>query len=489
MKVLLVYPNLMLQTSLPNSLPILSACLKEAGHTVKLFETTYYKTEEVSTDERRVQRLQVKSFSYDDVGLQLKKEDVYKDFQMVLESYKPDLIGITLIDDTLDLAFKLLEYTGDIPVVAGGVSTILAPDCILSNPDVDYVCIGEGEKTIVDLCEYLEGKRFVDISHISNLGYKDKTTFIYNDREKPVDIDSLPFEDYSIFDEKRLYRPMRGKMVKSIPINLDRGCPYRCAFCCAPAIKKRIGSGYFRMKSISRIEEEIRHQMKMHPDVEFFYFNSESFLVRDIEFLKSFAEMYKKFGLRFWCQANIDTISDEKIRIVKEMGCLTMSVGLESGDEKFRRTFLHKNFSNEQVLKAFKIIKKYDIPTSVNNIIGYPEETRDQIFKTIDMNRRIFQIYPKASMSGFVFQPYRGTELYDFCLAKGYINKDNRTDTLIGNPTITNPYLSDEELKGLLRTFVMYIKFPKNYYHKIKKAEQDAAIFEKLSRRYWELYS
>jgi len=494
MKVLFIYPNLMLQTALPNHIAILSACLKQKGHIVKLFDTTFYRTEDKSTDERRVERLQVKPFKFDDANIGLNNGDVYRDFLILLNDFKPDLIAITLIDDTLELALDMLSYQDmpssqvhKAPVIAGGVSAILAPDKILSNKNIDYVCTGEGERTLVALCEYLSG-RCHSITQVLNLGYKRDGKIMYTEKDDVVDINKLPFEDYDIFDQKRLYRPMRGKMVRCIPLNLDRGCPYSCTFCCAPAIKKQLGARYFRMKTVERIEEEIKHHLKLRPDIEFLYFNSESFLVRDLSFLQDFAEMYKQFSIPFWCQANIATITDEKIRIIKKMGCQTMSVGLESGDENYRYNMMNKRFTDQQAIDAFKIIKKYDIPTTINNIIGLPDETRKMIFNTIRLNRRLYQIYDKANPSGLVFQPYKGTKLHDYCLVHGLITEDTKTDTNTGNPTIKNTNINDRELIGLLNTFNMYIKFPVYYYPFIKLAEKHDSILKLLRKRYWHVY-
>jgi len=486
MKILLVYPNLMLQTALPNNIALLSSYLKAYGHSVCLFDTTYYNTEELSTDERRVKRLQVKPFDFNDARIQVNKECVYESFKKLLEDYKPSLVAITLLDDTLDLAFRLLKHTGNVPVIAGGVSAILDPGRILGNDDIDFVCIGEGEHTIVEICDYIQGVH--GIEDVRNIGYKKDGVIKFTWKDNPIDINSLLMEDYTIFDEKRFYRPMLGKMVKSIPVNLDRGCPYKCSFCCSPSIKKKIGSNYYRMKTVSRIESEIKHQLGLKPDIEFLYFNSESFLIRDIDFLYCFAGMYEQFSIPFWCQANISTVSDEKIKLLKEMGCVSISIGLESGDETYRKTILKKHFSNQQVLDVFKIFKKYDLPVSINNIIGFPDETRKQIFKTISLNRKIYHIYKKTFMSGFIFQPYHGTELYDYCLSKNYINNTTKTDTVTGDPTVFNPYLSSERIVGMLNTFSMYIKFPFYYYPLIWLAERNETILNLLRRRYWNVY-
>ena len=90
-------------------------------------------------------------------------------------------------------------------------------------------------------------------------------------------------------------------------------------------------------------------------------------------------------------------------------------------------------------------------------------------FDTINLNRQI-----KAdSINGFVFQPYSGTYLRDYCVKKGYLSSDSvDIDNPIGSSVLTMPQLSREEIEGLLRTFVLYVRLPEEYYPKIREAEQ-----------------
>jgi radical SAM superfamily enzyme YgiQ (UPF0313 family) len=350
------------------------------------------------------------------------------------------------------------------------VHAIFNAQKLITRDEVDYVCIGEGEETLLDLCYCLDHNKSTD--NIKNLWCKKENgEIIKNDLRKPIDINSVPYEDFSVFEKQRLYRPMQGKMLAMVPINFDRGCPYRCTFCDAPSIYdlyKKQGYKYYRTKTIDRIYNEMKYQTNKF-DISYFYFNSETFLAMSLEKLEEFADMYSEFDLPFWCQTRIETITDEKIQLLKKMNCDRISIGIEHGNEEYRRKFLHKTFTNQQVIDAFKILNKYKINVSVNNMIGFPDETRDLVFDTIKLNRKI----NSDSVNGFVFQPYSGTYLREYCVKKGYIPEDNNfIDNPIGNSVLTMPQLTKEEIEGLLRTFVLYVKMPTSYFPKIKKAEQ-----------------
>ena len=471
-KVLLVYPNLMLNIIMPISIASLAASLKKEGFDVRVFDATLYKTAEKSSDEMRVERMQVRKFNLEDAGVELKQQDLYKDFANMVNEYKPDLIGVSVVDDTVEMGLDLIRRAdcSKIPVIFGGVHATLNAEELIKKEYVDILCIGEGEEALIELGHRLR----------NNLPYDDVKKIwikkgdgdvIKNELRPPVDVNTLPFEDYSVFEKQRIFRPMQGKILSTIPINFDRGCTFRCTFCDAPALAdlyKESGFGYYRAKSIARIHEEMKYQAGRF-SVSYFYFNSETFLSMPMEILKEFAEMYSEFGLPFWCQTRVETITEEKISMLKAMNCDRISIGLEHGNEEFRKKMLHKNFTNEQVIKSFKILNKHNMKISVNNVLGFPDETRELVFDTINLNRQI-----KAdSISGFVFQPYCGTYLRNYSVKKGYLPKDNtRIDNLVGHSVLNMPQLTQEEIEGLLRTFALYVKMPESYFPRIKKAEQ-----------------
>src|SRR3990167_8601553 len=107
-KVLFIYPNTMASTLVPINLSQLSACLKEEGFEVGLFDTTFYKTEDMGFEQRRVELLQLKPFNLADKGVSFIETDIYEDLIKKINEFKPDLIGLTLVEDTWDLAQSLL---------------------------------------------------------------------------------------------------------------------------------------------------------------------------------------------------------------------------------------------------------------------------------------------------------------------------------------------------------------------------------------------
>jgi radical SAM superfamily enzyme YgiQ (UPF0313 family) len=491
-KVLLVFPNLMNQMQLPTNLPLLAGCLKEKGYDVKLFDTTLYKTSEKDLNEMRIERTQVRKMNFK-AETNVNNRDVFDDFCKFVKDYNPNLIAITVVDSTIQLALQLINKLGDrtIPTIFGGKHAIFNPEELIKNKEVDMLCNGEGEVTLVELCDRLN--KNISYYDIDGLWIKKKdNVIIKNNLAKPVDLNTLPFEDFSIFDKSRLYSPMRGKMVSMIPINFDRGCPYQCTYCGSPTLFKMYkdnGFNYYRTKTVDRIYKELKYQIDKY-NVEYLYFNSETFLAMPIKKFKEFGEMYKEFNLPFWCQTRVETVTDEKIKLLKSMNCDRVAIGIDHGSEEFRRTHLKKYFTNEQAIKAFDILNKYDMRIGVNNILGFPDETRELVFETINLSRKL----KFDSINGFVFQPYTGAPLRKTCIERGYIKQGSLIDinsSIMGRSSLIMPQLSPWEIEGLLRTFVLYVCLPKKYYPQIRIAEQlddeGDKMLEKLQKIYSEL--
>jgi radical SAM superfamily enzyme YgiQ (UPF0313 family) len=478
-------------TLVPINLSLLAPCLKQAGFEVDLFDTTYYKWEDINFEQKKVELLQLKPFSYKEKGVDYKNTDMFEDLRKKVNDFKPDLIAITLVEDTFELGMSLLNAIKDYnaPVIAGGVFVTFSAADVIANENVDIVCIGEGEKALVELCEKMRSAE--DYSSVQNLWIKRKDGVIKNPMRRLIDINTLPYIDYDIFERKRLYRPMQGKIYIMIHVEIDRGCPYDCTYCEAPHLRRLFqeeGCGtYYRRKRIDRVMNEIKHLVKKYnPD--YINFNAESFLAKPVSELREFAEKYKEIGLPFWCQSRPETVTEEKIKILKDMNCQNMQFGIEHGNEEFRAKVLNRHYTNKKMIDAFKIVEKYGIAYTVNNIIGFPDENRELVFDTINVNR---QINP-ATMNVYFFTPYKGTRLYQYCIEKGYIEKDKKVHQLLDGVELKMDSISYIELKGLQRTFPLYAKLPEDMFEKIRIAErfdeEGNKMFKKLKEIYYEKF-
>jgi radical SAM superfamily enzyme YgiQ (UPF0313 family) len=363
----------------------------------------------------------------------------------------------------------------------------MSPEIVIREKSIDIVCVGEGEIPFLELCNRIVEKK--EITDVPGLWFKEKGEIIKNKPCQLHDLNSLPHPSFNHFDEALFYKPMQGRLFKMVNIATSRGCPYQCTYCAAPKLKEIFRNNscgrYYRKIDMNRAIEQIHFQIENHKP-EFIYFSSETFLSMTDEEFKIFVNEYDKIKLPFWFQTRFETITEERMKKLKEVGMYWLTIGLEHGNEEFRATVLKRKYSNAVAIKKTKILSKLGIGASVNNMMGFPSENRSLIFDTISLNKQLWEINSKMEFNIFLFAPFRGCELYDLCLEKGLLKNGsitNKTDMALESVLDFHDAYK-KELRGLLKTFNLYVKLPQEFYPKIKLAEKEdeegRATFEKL---------
>ena len=479
-KVLLIYPNQRGMNMLPPAIGLLSSILKEDGNDVELFDTTYYEMldesedSEVDSDHIKTEKLMARPYEMPN-EVTLKTTNVFNDFKKSVESFGPDLLAVSCTEDMFELSIALLKTVRmyKIPTIMGGVFATFAPDLALSFDEIDIVCKGEGDDALRTLCRRMRtGKRYDDIS---NLWIKNKDGTIKTNSTMMIDMDANPLIDMSIFEEARFYRPMGGKVYRMFPVETFRGCPYKCAFCNSPSqevmYREETGESYIRRKSFENMRRELLFY-KEEMGAEYLYFWADTFFTWKRGEFEQFAEMYQDIGLPFWCQTRIETVKEEKMNLLRDIGCARISFGIEHGNEKFRRKWIARPVSDELMLNNFKIVEESGIPFSVNNILGFPHETRELAFDTIEFNRKV----NSDDRNAYAFTPFHGTPLRQECEKLGYLKYEDISKSLVArideNP-LDMPLFPRSEVGKIVKTFNMYVKFPKLRWPEIKLAEEE----------------
>ena len=369
-RVLLVYANSFMDTLFPVSISSIAGALRNIGVHTECFDTTFYpdyvEGKEASSDQKKAENLQVISVNYEEVGIIPRTTDVFQDFRKQVEDFKPDLIGVSVVEPTFLLGVRLLETVQDlkIPTIMGGVHAIFAPEHVMSYGAVDMVCIGEGEECMAELCLRIAAGE--DYSDVKNLWLKRDGVLIKNKKSEVQDLSTLPLLDFSVFEPQRIYRPMSGKLWRMTPIEFSRGCIYKCTYCSAPAFMEAFKEqgNWLRQKPMDQIFEEIRYYRE-ELGVEYFYFVSETFLAIPKARLLEFLERYKDIRIPFWFNTRAETIKHGTVAALEEVGCHRVSIGLECGNEEYRRKMLQRPVSNEKTIEACRLFENSTIELSV----------------------------------------------------------------------------------------------------------------------------
>ena len=489
LKILFLYPNLSMSALVPYAISILSAVLKKDGFkNIDLFDATFYKSYEESKDARGVRLGQVKPFNFKERKVEMKTTDMYEDFAFKVEQMKPDLIAASIVEDTYPIFLKFMSAIKrqKIPTVVGGPFPTNASEIVALSDSIDFICKGDGEGAMLDLCNALNQNE--EPTKIPNLIIKKNGVVVeQNPVREAVDLNKLPMQDLVIFEPDSLFRPMMGEIYRFAPLEPQRGCPYLCTFCNSPennTIYKSDSAGNFlRDRTIKNLHEEIDYLVKNF-QIEYFFMVTDTFLAMPNKRFDEFCEMYSNFKLPFFMNTRPETITEYRAKKLKEINCHRVNIGVEHGNEKFRAEVIKRTCSNDAIVKAFQVMHDAGISTALNNIIGYPDETRELVFDTIELSRKL----KSDGVNAYIFAPYKGTQLRNLCEKKGYVDAETLAHIYTKDSILKMPTLSKMEIRGLSKTFVFYARLPRALWREIEIAESDTEEGQAKHQELLDLY-
>lgn len=199
--------------------------------------------------------------------------------------------------------------------------------------------------------------------------------------------------------------------------------------------------------------------------------------MRSLEDLYELRNLLKPLGIMFGCSVDPATVTEEKVSVAREMGCVSMSIGVETGNENIRRKVLGRHISNEQIKRAIRIVRDHGIKVSAFNMIGLPGETAENVYETIELNKALG--IPDANV--YVLYPFPGTKIHvDHHCAP--IGPDDNYPPMDEAYRFNLSRMTRDELLAFLRTFNLYLVLPKNRWGEIEEAKADTATYGRLVR-------
>jgi len=369
-------------------------------------------------------------------------EKVIKD----LEEAEADIIAFSMLTLERNYVFQTIheirKHNFKQPVLLGGIDATLSPEELLSNQEVDFVCVGEGETAILKFAESID--KGLDPAHINSIWSRSNTGQIIKNDLFPLidDLDQVPFPDRSIYQEKNAF-------FRLFPMQIffaGRGCLYSCSYCFNHKFSVQTAQSpktkYLRVRTVDNCIEELSI-IKREYSSKNIYFCDSSMLSFDEKWLNEFFIKYAQLiELPFSINACANEINTENAKLLKESGCYSVRIGLETGNEKFRREILKKNISNETYFRAAGILKKQNIPVMWNYIIGFPGETLENSYETIEVMQKL---YSDNRNPGSFFVPYPNISITEEASAKGlvmpdyknlFFRIDNSRESILNSPDI-----------------------------------------------------
>ena len=405
-----------------------------------------------------------------------------------IKKFNPDIIGIscsfTIYEkDSFELANLIKKINKKIIVVAGGAHTSANPFSVLKNKNIDIVVLKEGEKTFLDIVKNIQNKR--ELQNIGGTAVRLKNKIKVNKSMEYIqNLDELPFPARHLLPMKKYFEHpqnsianMRGPTTEIIT---SRGCPFNCIFCSIHTVwgKK------WRARSAKNVVDELEHLQNKYGTKEFRFFDDNMTWdkKRIIEICDEIIK--RKLNIK-WDTPNgvsLNTLDEEVLRKMKQSGYYKIVMCIESGCEETLR-FIRKPLTLNSAKKIISICNKLGIWTWSTFVIGFPDETKEDIQKTIDFAKKSGLNFS----SFYVAQPYPGTDMYDVFKKKGLIKGKLVGGMVEGSSLVNTKYdtlhFSARELRDLQKKaysdFIKYriilylnpIKFYKEFLNRIRNLE------------------
>lgn len=255
-------------------------------------------------------------------------------------------------------------------VVVGGPHASTCPEDCLRKAGADIAVKGEGEEAFLKI---ISG---ISLSEIKGVCYlTEKGKFKESERAFIKDLDALPFPDRDLFNIEEYKRRIEDE--KAVHIVTLRGCPYSCAFC----DKKSVGTN-FRYRSIENVIAEIDFVRSKYGLNAFVIYDDIFTLKR--ERVYRFCEEFKKRKIKWRCWSRTNTIDEELLSIMKDSGLVSITFGVESGDDNVLKK-INKGTTVQDNRKALLACKKLGIPVRCSIMYGNPGENLNSVKNTIKL--------------------------------------------------------------------------------------------------------
>ena len=332
---------------------------------------------------------------------------------------KPDIVGMTCWTfgrvQVCKTSYIVRKCFPEAKIIIGGQHATFLPEQMFKAANVDFVVLGEGEETIVELIRAIEANG--NFARINGIAYRDSNDIKINQfRPLISNLDNLPFPDY---DDINLddYRGLSATGRRAAGIITSRGCPFTCNYCSSTQFWKR----EWRHRSAQNVLAEIQYLYYELGVRAIMIFDDNFALKKDraIEICEGIIN--KKLDLVWVSTGSVRVVDKDALFWMKEAGCYQVQYGVESGSSKILRS-IGKGQTVEQIRIAFRWTTEVGMTPLAYLFVGSPGETEETVNETINLMR---EIAPNQGATGSILFILPGTKIYDLAKSQGIISDDS----------------------------------------------------------------
>jgi hypothetical protein len=328
-----------------------------------------------------------------------------------LVDYRPSLICFSVVTFDFawarDIARQVRVLLPDAKIVFGGIHVTSQAEEVLAAGCADYVVIGEGDETIVDLAAALADG--ADPSALPNVGVPGR---INPPRPLIQDLDALPFADKELhYREHPLFKI--GYTVIS-----GRGCPNNCTYCHNNIQGRLYGrEHYLRRRSVESVTEELA-KAKRDTNPFMIRFSDDNFC-HDLAWLERFGDIYPpRAGVPFWCFVHPGSGAPATIAALKRAGCMEVQMGVQTLDPVVRSQVIGRHETHEEIAGAIDGFRQAGIRISTDFILNLPGHDEPGLIQAA----RFFAVHPPHRIHTFWLSYFPGLDITAYALAHGVIS-------------------------------------------------------------------
>ncbi len=383
----------------------------------------------------------------------------YNEIADRIRRWSPDVVDIHIPfsgwwKTAYEVASTVKNIDKDIVTVLSGLYPSARPVDSLTQPNIDFVIIGEAEYTMLELVDVLEQRTQENFKKIRGIGYiKNRKTVITPPRPEIQDLDALPFPARHLLPMEEYFAavkeiPPRGEIHKPWTMMItSRGCPHKCVFCSIHVVMGKRWRGRSPENVVDEIEQVV-HTYRVK-QIDFLDDN----MTLDKKRMKKICDLIVERSLNIeWYAPNgvrADSLDENLLRKMKASGCKKIRIAPESGVQRVVDKIIKKNLDLKKVENAVILSRKVGIKVGCFFIIGLIGETKEDILATIKYAYKLRQLGADSFYFSYA-TPLYGTELYEQAKRGGFLRDCFSDEALAAvEPLIETPEFTADDLREL----------------------------------------